>query len=182
MSKVSKSESVPKDLQAKFEEVTSYINNFCQAHLNEEYAQKSRQLVATLARKRPSPLLTGKPNTWAVATLYTIGAVNFLFDKASTPYMKASELCQYFNLSSSTVTAKSKQIRDLLNIGVLDPDWTLPSRVDNNPMIWFLTVNGMPMDIRYAPVGAQIEAYNKGLIPYVPALQKLASEGETGTD
>lgn len=179
MPKVSKSESVPKDLQSKFEEITARINEVCQSSLNEEYAQKSRQLVATLARKRPSPLLTGNPNTWAAAAVYTIGTVNFLFDKASKPFMKASELCQHFNLSTSTVSAKSKQIRDVLNIGVFDPDWTLPSRVETNPLIWFLSVNGILMDIRDAPLGAQIEAYNKGLIPYVPALQQSTWESST---
>ncbi len=54
--------------------------------------------------------------------------------------------------------AKSKQIRDLLGMYQMDPEWTLPSMVDQNPLIWMLEVNGFIE-----------EAYPKGLIPYIPA-------------
>lgn len=42
--------------------------------------------------------------------------------------------------------------------------------VDKNPLTWFLQVNGMMLDIRHAPLGAQIAAFEQGLIPYIPAL------------
>ena len=64
--------------------------------------------------------------------------------------------------------AKSKQIRDLLDMYQLDPDWTLPSKVDQNPLIWMLEVNGLIMDVRHAPRAIQEEALRKGLIPYIP--------------
>jgi hypothetical protein len=50
----------------------------------------------------------------------------------------------------------------------LDPDWCLPSKMDGNPLIWMLSVNGLMMDIRSAPLGAQVEAFRQGLIPYIP--------------
>jgi ABC-type Zn uptake system ZnuABC Zn-binding protein ZnuA len=31
-----------------------------------------------------------------------------------------------------------------------------------------LSVNGLLMDIRQAPLGAQVEAFRRGLIPYIP--------------
>jgi hypothetical protein len=40
---------------------------------------------------------------------------------------------------------------------------------DQNPFTWVLSVNGVPMDIRTAPRGAQEEAFRRGLIPYIPA-------------
>ena len=40
---------------------------------------------------------------------------------------------------------------------------------DHNPFIWLLSVNGIVMDIRKAPRGAQEAAYRQGLIPYIPA-------------
>jgi len=64
--------------------------------------------------------------------------------------------------------AKSKQIRDLLNIDLMDPDWTLPSKMDSNPMAWMIQVNGLIIDARHAPRWVQEEAFNKGLIPYIP--------------
>jgi hypothetical protein len=45
--------------------IIGLIDQFCQEHLNEEYAVLCRKLAEKLARKRPSPLLHGSPNTWA---------------------------------------------------------------------------------------------------------------------
>ena len=64
---------------------------------------------------------------------------------------------------------KSKLIRKLLKIRQFDPKWTLPSKLDDNPRVWMLSVNGFIMDIRDAPRELQVEAFQKGLIPYIPA-------------
>src|SRR5215472_1224326 len=58
--KRSASQHVPKDLQVRFEEITQFTDAFCQTYLDEEYVQLSRELTATLCRKRPSPLARGK--------------------------------------------------------------------------------------------------------------------------
>jgi hypothetical protein len=58
----------------------------------------------------------------------------------------------------------------------LHPDWCLPSKMDRNPLVWMLEVNGFLMDIRMAPREAQVVAYEKGLIPYIPADRKEAAE------
>lgn len=50
----------------------------------------------------------------------------------------------------------------------LDPNWTLPSLMDHNPMAWMITVNGLIIDARHAPREIQEAAYRKGLIPYIP--------------
>jgi hypothetical protein len=54
----------------------------------------------------------------------------------------------------------------------LHPDYCLPSLLDDNPMIWMLSVNGLIVDIRGMPRGVQVQAYQQGLIPYIPADQK----------
>jgi hypothetical protein len=41
----------------------------------------------------------------------------------------------------------SKAIRDLLRMRPFDPDWALPSLLDDNPLVWMLNVNGVLMDI-----------------------------------
>ena len=41
--------------------------------------------------------------------------------------------------------------------------------MDDNPLIWMLEVNGLLMDIRHCPREAQVVAFEKGLIPYIPA-------------
>ena len=36
-------------------------------------------------------------------------------------------------------------------------------------MVWMLQVNGFMVDVRHAPREMQEIAFNKGLIPYIPA-------------
>src|SRR5712691_2993716 len=168
MSKHSTSQQVPKDMQARFDEITGLTDTFNHEHLNNEYATLCRELTATLCRKRPSPLIQGKATTWACGIIHALGMVNFLFDASQTPHIPASQIWGYFDLSSSTMQTKSKQIRDLLGMYQMDPDWTIPSMVDKNPLIWMLEVNGLIIDVRHAPRAIQVEAFRKGLIPYIP--------------
>ena len=130
----SKSESVPAAMQPRYDEITALTDAFCKQHLNEEYAQVTRQMAATLARKRPSPLQTGPAKSWAAGIVHTVGNVNFLFDKTQTPHMRADELAAAFRLSKSTVGNRSKQIEDIVDIGISYKDWTLPSRLDDDSM------------------------------------------------
>src|SRR5262249_16922763 len=54
-----------------------------------------------------------------------------------------------------------------------DHEWTLlMSRMEDNPLIWMVEINGLPVDIRHAPRQLQEIAFNKGLIPYIPANRK----------
>ena len=168
MTKRSTSEQVPKEMQARFDEITHLTDTFCQTYLNDEYASLIRQLTATLCRKRPSPLSQGKAATWACGIIHAIGMVNFLFDTSQTPHMASSQIASYFGLSPNTMQGKSKQIRDLLGMYQMDPDWTLPSKMDDNLLAWMIQVNGIVIDARSAPRWVQEEAFRKGLIPYIP--------------
>jgi hypothetical protein len=85
-------EKVPKKMQAVYDAIVALTDKVCQEHLTEEYAQASRHLAATLCRKRPSPLASGKPESWACGIVYTLGQVNFLFDRSQTPYVSAQDL------------------------------------------------------------------------------------------
>lgn len=164
-----KSDSVPGELEPAWSAIVSLTDSVCQQHLNSEYATLARQLAAALSRKRPSPIMRGKPEIWACGILYALGTVNFLFDKTQTPHMRSDELCAACGVSKSTGENKAKLIRELMNMYKLDPNWCLPALVDDNPMIWTLQVNGMMVDIRRMPRDIQVIAYEKGLIPYIPA-------------
>ena len=157
------------EAKATAEQLVKMTDAFCKKFLNEEYAELSRRLVETLARKRPSPLLQGRLETWASGIVRTIGWVNFLHDPSQSPHLKLSSIDQAFGVAESTGAAKLKAIRTMLRIGQLDPKWTLPSRMDDNPLAWLLEVNGFMMDIRHAPREVQVLAYEKGMIPYIPA-------------
>ena len=166
---------VPKQMQSKFEEITTLTDAFCSTYLNTEYAQMSRKLTAALCRKRPSPLVRGKAKTWAGGIVHALGMVNFLYDPSQTPHIKATELYKNFGIGQSTGQGKSKQIRDMMNMSQMSPDWCLPSRIDDNPLIWMVSVNGFIMDIRNAPREIQVEALNQGIIPHIPNNKELES-------
>ena len=149
--------------------IVGLIDQFCREHLNDEYAVICRRMAEKLARKRPSPLLHGSPNAWASGIVRAVGGVNFLHDKSQTPYMRSTDIDHYLGTSPSSGAAKLAAIRKMLKLHQLDPNWTLPSRLEDNPMAWMLQVNGFMVDVRNAPREVQEIAFNKGLIPYIPA-------------
>jgi hypothetical protein len=73
--------------------------------------------------------------------------------------MDAKELCSAFDVSQSAVARRSMLIRNMFQMYQLDPNWTLPSKLDDNPFVWMITVNGFTMDARNAPAEIQYEAY-----------------------
>jgi|SRR5450830_30493 len=162
------SNRVPAAMREKFDTIALSADAFCDQHLNDEYKQLIRLALAALCRKRPSPLLKGQDNSWAAGAVHALGMVNFLFDPAQTPHCKATDIWVHFGLAPGTGQTHSKKIRDALDMGQMDPQWTLPSRMDANPLIWMLEVNGCTVDARQLPLEVQDIAYAKGLIPYVP--------------
>lgn len=160
--------SVPATVKPRFEEIVGLIEAVCRAHLTEEYATVARELAAALARKRPSPLLRGHTRTWACGITYTIGSVNFLFDPTQLPHLRGVDLCARFDESQSAGAAKSREIMRIFDIVPLDPRWSLPSRLADNPLVWMILVNGVMVDMRMMPRELQEQAYELGLIPFVP--------------
>ena len=57
----------------------------------------------------------------------------------------------------------------MLKIRPSDPRWTLPSRMEENPMAWMIEIHGFIVDARILKREFQEEAFRKGLIPYIPA-------------
>lgn len=160
---------VPKAMAEKFAAITTLTDAFCAQQLNQEYADLIAHVLGALARKRPSPLLSGKESVWAAAAVHAVGRVNFLDDPSQTPHCKPKVIYAAFGIAESTGQNKSKQIRDLLKMDGFSHEWILPSRLADDPRVWFLTVNGIMIDVRHAPVQLQRQAYEQGLIPFVPA-------------
>ena len=78
------------EAKAIAEELMKMTDAFCKEFLNEEYADLCRKLAETLARKRPSPLLQGRLETWACGIVRTIGWVNYLDDRSQTASPKVA--------------------------------------------------------------------------------------------
>ena len=60
-------------------------------------------------------------------------------------------------------------IKRMFGIGRLNVEWTLPSRLGVNPLVWKVEVSGNLVDIRLESRARQEAAFRKGLIPYIPA-------------
>lgn len=160
--------SIPVLMKNIYDDITNEIRDFSDEYLNDEYYALCCELCAALCRKRPSPLNSGNSETWAAGIIHAIGTVNFLFDASQVPHVKASDIADFFDISAGTCSKKSKQIRDIMKIDTFDIKWTLPSKMDDNPMAWLIEVNGIVMDARHCPKELQKEAYKRGLIPYIP--------------
>ncbi|MGA8348749.1 MAG: DUF6398 domain-containing protein, partial [Isosphaeraceae bacterium] len=112
------------------EKIVHLTDAFCQEHLDAEYGALCRKLAGVLARKRPSPLTNGKPESWASGIVRVVGWVNFLGDPSQPHHMKMTDIDEGMGVSEATGSAKAKAIRDLLKTHPLDPEWTLPSRME----------------------------------------------------
>lgn len=162
-------EKIPQATAQKFAAITTLTDAFCDKQLNDEYRVLIHRVVGSLARKRPSPLLKGQENVWAAAAVHAVGRINFLDDPSQVPHCKPKTIHAFFGIAESTGQNKSKEIRKALRMGHMSPEWTLPSRLAGNPLVWMLQINGVVIDIRQAPVELQQLAYKKGLIPFIPA-------------
>jgi hypothetical protein len=120
----------------------------------------------------PSPLSNGRDNSWACGIIYALGFINFLFDSSREPYISAGELCQAFGVSTSTGSARSRAVRDAVNMRRFDANWCLSSRIPENPLVWMLEVDGVIVDVRWMPGEIQGIAYHKGLIPLYLSTEK----------
>ena len=58
---------VPAAMRETASQVTALTDDFCAEHMDAEYAELCRRLVAKLSRKRPSPLARGDVRVWAAA-------------------------------------------------------------------------------------------------------------------
>jgi len=173
-----KSESVPIKMRPVYDEITALTDAVCLEHLDHEYSQLARKMAAALARKRPSPLERGRADVWAAAIVYALGTINFIFDRSQVPHFRADELAGFFGVSQKTAANKSRKIMEILNTGKADPEWYRPSRMEHNPLAWFVMVNGLMVDARMLPREIQEVLAGKGVIPFVPSGKKAEPDGD----
>ena len=127
MPKSIRSTSVPKGMQATNDAITTLTDSFCREHLDEDYRALAQRMAAALCRKRPSPLASGQPRTWACGIVYVLGQINFLTDPSTKPFMTTAELCARFGVGQSTANAKARVISQALDTSRLNPDWLVPN-------------------------------------------------------
>ncbi len=165
---------VEPEYRQRLEEIIELTDVVCFNHLEplEQEYETYCHLLAACCCQKGSPVVEGrgKPEGWAAGILWTLGMVNFLSDKSFPPVMDGKQVAAAFGVSVATMQAKSREIREGLDIWQGDPEWTLPSLYDKNPMAWIVeTEGGFVLDARHLPREQQQLAFEHGLIPYVPA-------------
>jgi Domain of unknown function (DUF6398) len=106
------------------------------------------------------------------ASLGVLGQIYFLTDPATQPFMTTADLCARFGVGQSTASAKARVIGQALDTSRLNPEWSLPGLLDQNPLVWMAEVNGFLVDLRDMPREVQQIAFDKGMIPFIPADQE----------
>ena len=129
--------------------------NFCSENLDEDYKNLCDQLIRKLGRKRHVPFETGKTNIWAASVIHALGSINFLFDKSFEPYIKYDDICDHFDVKKTTVTGKSKIIRDMLNLGYYDSDFSTGRMEESNPVNSMVMVDGLIVPLNSLPQETQ---------------------------
>ena len=174
------SSEVPAEFRQVYLELVSLTDEFCNERLNVEYQELCREMAIAICQPE-SPVLRGKRASWASGIVYAVGWVNFLGDPSQEPHVRSEEIAEWFGVSTATMHSKAKAIREGLGLMALDPEFTLPSRIEENRLIWMMQLdNGLIIDIRQAPREAQVAAYERGLIPYIPADRESSGENDTG--
>lgn len=159
---------VPRAVRPYADQVVAVTDAVCREHLDGEYADLCRAVVGKLGRKRPSPLTRGDLKIWAAGVIYAVGQLNVVFDPAQTPHATADQLSQWLGVKKTTMANKARLIRDSVKMSHFDTQFMRRDLVEASPLTWLLEVDGMLVDIRRAPVHLQVQAFELGLIPYVP--------------
>lgn len=154
--------------QQRLDAIATLARAFCETHLTKSYAEICDSLLAAI-RETWLPIKRSKAESWAAGLVHVAGMINFLHDPASKPYMKLSDIAQYFGVSAATMSNKSREIQGALNTFHLDPRFCLPEHMADNPFVWLRPVNGIIVDLRTQPQEIQEAALKAGLIPFIPA-------------
>jgi Domain of unknown function (DUF6398) len=157
--------NIPESLRHDCQEIFKLTDPFCEEHLDSEYGQLCRKLIAKLARKRPSPLARGDLRIWAATAIYVVGSINFLFDPSQDIFMTGDQISVLTGIPKSTLTNKAKQVRDSLKLYQFHPEFSRRKLLANSPAAWLVEFNGLIVDARTLPSDVQAEARRKRLIP-----------------
>jgi hypothetical protein len=139
---------IPRPMRTRIAEILAITDELCEARLDREYAELARELVARLARKRPSPLARGEVRIWAAGALYALGQINFLFDGSQQPHLTADQLAAQLGVVKTTMANKATTIRKVLDLGYYEPGLTRRSLYDDPPLA--LMVLALPAAFRAA--------------------------------
>ena len=144
-------------IEIRKNQIIELIKEFCSQKLDDEYFGLSVRLIDKLERKRVVTFMSGKIEIWAAAIIHALGTINFLFDKSFKPYVTIDEINYFFDTNKSSTGAKSKIIRDLLNIGYFGNEFSTNRIKENNPFDKLMMVDGFIVSKNIEPIVSERE-------------------------
>ncbi len=138
-------------IKEKKEKLLEMVGTFCSQKLDDDYLQLCEKLVKKLGEQEEVPFKKGKLEICAAAVAYTIGSINFLFDKSFEPYMSADQLCEYFDTKKSTTSSKAKVIKDMFDLWHFCPEFSTQRMNEKNPFNDLVMVDGLIVSINTLP-------------------------------
>ncbi|MDT3740331.1 MAG: DUF6398 domain-containing protein [Candidatus Kapabacteria bacterium] len=145
------------EIDQKEEKLLELTRTFCTQKLNDEYFQLCEKLIKKLGRKKDVPFQRGKIEIWAAAIVYTIGSINFLFDKSFEPYMTATQISEYFGAKNSTVSNKAREIQSMFNLSYFSPEFSTQHSINSNPLTNMVMVDGFIVPLDTLPEDLQLQ-------------------------
>lgn len=68
------------------------------------------------------------------------------------PCIWGPQLAELQDVKKTTMANKGGMVRDLLKIGMMDPEFTHPDLLKDNPLVWTRFLDGLPVDVRRMPL------------------------------
>jgi len=161
-------EDLSEEMLCRFDDIAMLINHFCTQHNAFSFALLCMDMTISLCVQFPGLLRRGKVESWAGGITHALAMVNFLSDGSFEPHIKMADIKSFFGVSQGTIQSKSRQIRDMFDTYQMDPVWSLPELLLENPVLWTVPINGILVDIRQAPIETQHKALEDGLILMLP--------------
>ena len=112
----------------KQEKLTEMVDEFCDEFLNDEYKQKSHEIIEKMANGKNVRFKRGKLEVWASAIIYVVCQINSLFDESNEVHLNRKDIFNYFNTNQSVVLRKAVNLK---NIYKLDNNFSLNSEKSN---------------------------------------------------
>lgn len=97
-------------------EIKQLIIDFSSENLNEEFKNKSIEILEKLYDTNSEILSTSRTDIWAASILSTVLEVNGVFNKKHPMYITKKDFSQKAGVSAGTIKNKADAVKEILNI------------------------------------------------------------------
>lgn len=143
------------EIKARQNHLIELTTAFCIKHVDKEYSRLCRKLIKLIGKEKEVPFKRGRPEIWAASVIYTIGTLNFLFDKSFKPYIPSKKINEYFQTNSVTISNKAAAIKKMFNLWHYDQEFSTKHMHNSNPFNELVFLDDMIVNIDTLPEDIQ---------------------------